>query len=198
MKKSLAMLLALMAMAASACAEDALLLPPAGAEQMDGGWTLPSGEAVELTLDELGAPVSLITVTAAEFDAAGEQSLEGAEEAVRLEYSDALVLASEILTDGSRAVSVLTENLSGTVTVAGDGIVSRELRFGEYISDGRLTMDGARAALLLLRPNAEIAEIEPDEDDGTLIYEGEARMDGAEYEFEMNAKTGKLMEWERD
>ena len=37
-----------------------------------------------------------------------------------------------------------------------------------------------------------------DEDDGMLLYEGDAWLDGQEYEFELDARTGRLLEWERD
>lgn len=200
MKKLLAGLLAALMLAVPALAEemDVLALLPAGAEAVDGGWALPSGEVVLLNVDESGEAVSLVTQTPVAVEAAGEQSREGAEQAVRAEYPGALVLASEALEDGSRVLSVLTPSWSGAVTAAGDGIVSRELSFGAFIDGNRLTMDGARAALSLLRPGAEIAELELDEDDGMLLYEGEAFVDGVEYEFEMNAKTGKLLEWERD
>lgn len=38
-------------------------------------------------------------------------------------------------------------------------------------------------------------EIELDEDDGKMVYEGEFYHNGKEYEFEMNAKTGAFLEW---
>ena len=37
-----------------------------------------------------------------------------------------------------------------------------------------------------------------DDDDGMLVYEGDAWLDGQEYEFELDAHTGRLLEWERD
>ena len=38
-------------------------------------------------------------------------------------------------------------------------------------------------------------EIELDEDDGYWKYEGEIHYNGKEYEFELNAENGKIMEW---
>lgn len=37
-----------------------------------------------------------------------------------------------------------------------------------------------------------------DRDDGRQIYEGEVRYGGYEYEFELDAKTGKVLSWEKD
>lgn len=194
MKKILAILLALLVMTACAGAEEAL---PAGAVPTEGGWLLPSGETVGLVLDESGAPLSLITVTAAA-SVPEETSRETAEAAVLAEYPGALVILAEAQEDGSRSASIITETLCGTVQAVGSRIVSRELRFGTFIAEGLLTADGARAALSMLRPEAAIAEIERDHDDGRILYEGEACIGGAEYEFELSASTGKLLEWERD
>ncbi|MGF6376112.1 putative membrane protein YkoI [Clostridiales Family XIII bacterium PM5-7] len=35
-------------------------------------------------------------------------------------------------------------------------------------------------------------------DDGRWIYEGEAYRNGYEYDFEVNAYTGRFIEWEKD
>ena len=37
-----------------------------------------------------------------------------------------------------------------------------------------------------------------DTDDGQQIYEGEIRYNGMEYEFELNAKTGDILEWSKE
>lgn len=46
--------------------------------------------------------------------------------------------------------------------------------------------------------NAYIKEIELDTEDGTKVYEGEMRDDTYEYEFEIDAYTGAVIEWERE
>lgn len=40
--------------------------------------------------------------------------------------------------------------------------------------------------------------IELDEDDGRLIYEGEVHYNNREFEFEMNASNGKILEWSEE
>ena len=157
-----------------------------------------TGETLLLTVDDAGNPLRLETEIPAQVAAEGEQSRDGAEAAALLEYPAGRVLSSELMEDGSRVLTLLADDLCGTVAVRGDAIVFRALDFGEYAQDGELTYAGAEAALLLLRPGAWIAELELDDNDGMLIYEGEAFFGGVEYEFELNARTGRLLEWERD
>lgn len=47
-------------------------------------------------------------------------------------------------------------------------------------------------------PNGEIIEFHLDKDDGIYQYEGEARLNGYEYEFEINASSGVIIGWEKD
>lgn len=61
-----------------------------------------------------------------------------------------------------------------------------------------ISMDEARTLVLKKVPGATITKIELDYDDGRKIYEGEAYKDGYEYEFEINASTGKFIKWEQD
>lgn len=44
----------------------------------------------------------------------------------------------------------------------------------------------------------DIYEMETDYDDGQFIYEGELLFDGYEYEFEIDGKTGEIIQWEID
>ena len=46
--------------------------------------------------------------------------------------------------------------------------------------------------------SAQNVRIELDEDDGWLIYEGELYYSHVEYEFELNAETGEILEWSED
>lgn len=203
MKRLIALVLTAMVWAAPALAEDFSAVAPAGAavEQMEAAvyrlTVEPTGEVLLLTVDEDGEPVSLVTEVEAA-SAGGEATREGAETTVRAEYPSGRVLASEVLEDGGRTLAVLADNLCGTVTVRGEAVVGRTLEFGAFAEAGFLTEAGARAALGLLRPGAELAELERDEDNGLLVYEGEAFLGGVEYEFELSAQTGRLLEWEAD
>lgn len=44
----------------------------------------------------------------------------------------------------------------------------------------------------------EDIRIKLERDDGRLIYEGDIRYDGMEYEFEINAENGKVISWESE
>lgn len=59
--------------------------------------------------------------------------------------------------------------------------------------------DRAAAIVLAKIPGAEFVEkIELERDDGRLYYEGEARKSGYEYEFEIDAYTGVIIDWDAD
>lgn len=64
---------------------------------------------------------------------------------------------------------------------------------GDYISVSK-----AKSVITGRYPGAKITEIEFDRDDGKYVYEGEAIYNGKEYDFKVNAVTGKLIKWERD
>lgn len=62
--------------------------------------------------------------------------------------------------------------------------------FGGFPADGGSGFQGGSAGC-----GAEYTIL--DRDDGRLVYEGEAELDGRFYDFEMTAE-GKIIEWERD
>ncbi|MGI6212866.1 MAG: PepSY domain-containing protein [Anaerovoracaceae bacterium] len=45
---------------------------------------------------------------------------------------------------------------------------------------------------------SDIHELEVDHDDGQFVYEGELRYDGYEYDFEIDGRTGEIIQWEID
>lgn len=120
-----------------------------------------------------------------------------AEELARQQWPDCRILFSRDEQDG-KLLGVAGENFCGSILVADGRIISRSLEIGVIFRDGRLTMDGALKVLSLHRPEAEFYALELDREDGMQIYEGEALLNGAEYEFELDVSSGKLLEWERD
>lgn len=71
---------------------------------------------------------------------------------------------------------------------------------GNTASAGQAALDeeGARALVLARIPGATIVEFERDIDDGRVYYEGEAFLDGWEYDFEIDATAGEFIKWEAD
>ena len=202
MKRILA--LWIIALLASCCAGAEPVLPegpvlPEEARQIGGeaigpirriDLEIPStGERMALFLDGDGEPLTLVTVAdgAPASEAAGDVTA-AAEEAC----PGALVLRSS-----GEQLAVASYCWFGTLEVRSGCVVRRELRGGRFVGeDGLLTLDGALAAMRLLRPEAVFQEIEYDADDRD--YEGEALVDGEPYEFEIDAASGRLLEWERD
>ena len=61
--------------------------------------------------------------------------------------------------------------------------------------------DSAQAALLLeaAYPGAMVLSVEQEpNDDGVMVLEGKAQYEGRAYEFEMEADTGRILEWKAD
>ncbi|HZK70825.1 MAG TPA: PepSY domain-containing protein, partial [Clostridia bacterium] len=59
-------------------------------------------------------------------------------------------------------------------------------------------IEKVKEILLLRVPGATIAEIDLEYDDGKVKYEGEMYLNNLEYEFEINAVTGAVLDWESD
>ena len=66
------------------------------------------------------------------------------------------------------------------------------------MNSGIISMEQAKQIALSKAPNAVIWEIKTDIDDGRLIYEGEMKEGYIEYEFEIDATTGMILEWDID
>ena len=64
-----------------------------------------------------------------------------------------------------------------------------------------ISIEQARSIALERIPGASetnVKYIEMDTDDGHVTYEGEIIYDGTEYEFEISAEDGTIIEWEID
>ena len=123
--------------------------------------------------------------------------------AVEAAYPGAeIVRKDEEIDDGNHEIEVfiVTDGLYGTLDLNAEtgAILERELYVGEYAADGMMTEEAARAQIATLKPGAEIVKIKLDEDDGRYFWEGDATLNGARYEFAINATTGDMVEWERD
>jgi len=63
---------------------------------------------------------------------------------------------------------------------------------------GFISVSQAKSAVTASHPGAKIAEIELDFEGGKYVYEGEAYLNGREYDFKVDAKTGSLIKWKLD
>ena len=66
------------------------------------------------------------------------------------------------------------------------------------VGSGDVTPDEAKELVLARLEGGSILYIQEDWDDGRLVYEGEATDAQYEYDFEIDATTGRFLEWERD
>jgi uncharacterized membrane protein YkoI len=61
-----------------------------------------------------------------------------------------------------------------------------------------MTEDQAKAAALARVPGATSIWTRLEHDDGHYVYEGQVIHGHSEYEFELDAVTGRFIEWEED
>lgn len=165
-------------------------------EAADGSLTYQAGGTLwTLTLDGAGNAVSL---RAEGETAGGLQTRAEAEAALLARDAAALVLRAEEGGNAARLYFIATSAGGWAEFDAAGGLSAVELAFGQFLSGGMLTFAGASQVLHILRPGAQLDGMDLDDDDGMLVYEGDAWLDGQEYEFELDAHTGRLLEWERD
>ena len=93
-------------------------------------------------------------------------------------------------------------NTSDGSIVSKDREVEHQFRQQETdaAETGTFTEADAIALVLSKVPGAteDLVHIHLDQDDGMKIYEGSLHYDGMEYDFEINAETGDIMEWEKE
>ena len=152
-----------------------------------------SGEVVMQSIEYRGMRKAS---SAAVDEAAARQAVtEAAPEAqihyVLLEQDDGAYEWNLFYTDGEDAVIASVQAESGEIR-------QYEIYYGAAAEI--LTADQAVEALTASRGTMEILELDLDldEDTGTLRYDGNARVDGRVYEFEMTAAHGDIVKWERD
>lgn len=65
-------------------------------------------------------------------------------------------------------------------------------------SKNKITKSEAKKIALAKVPGAKRIHIEKDRENGRTVYEGEVYYEGKEYEFEIDASTGKILKWKVD
>ena len=61
-----------------------------------------------------------------------------------------------------------------------------------------ITKEEAKKIALDKVPGAKNIQIEKDRENGKVVYEGEIHYNNMEYDFEIDAATGKILSWEED
>ena len=87
-----------------------------------------------------------------------------------------------------------------------DGVISKmqfEVKEGQNSQDknaAKLTEEEAKKIALKMVEGAEEEDIriEKDEDDGVSVYDGKIIYEDIKYEFEMDAVSGELLNWEQE
>lgn len=93
------------------------------------------------------------------------------------------------------------EDESGSGGGNGGGSGSGDSGTDKAPSEQKVSIEEARRIALERVPGAtkaSIKYIEMDIDDGHVTYEGEIVYEGTEYEFEISAEDGTILEWEVD
>lgn len=115
------------------------------------------------------------------------------------------LIISSILFSSSERLMRQCRNTNGKTTNCNVNSNSRMMPKKD-IKDTRrnknyIGIDRARAIALSRVKGANsshVRKLKLDYDDGRPVYEGEIRYKGWEYEFEIDAVTGRVLEWEKD
>ena len=102
----------------------------------------------------------------------------------------------------SYKVSFTSNGMTGVVTVHPESgaLLKRELTYAASAgsSSAALTMQQAQAAVLDRVSGGTLTYLVQSTEDGKLIYQGEVTDAQTRYEFEIDASTGRFLEWERE
>ncbi len=69
---------------------------------------------------------------------------------------------------------------------------------GNQGNEGEISKEEAKKIALAKVPGAEKIQIKRDIENGKPVYEGEIHYNNVEYDFEIDAVTGKILDWEED
>ena len=78
------------------------------------------------------------------------------------------------------------------------GAVASTKTFPEALVRGVLNGEDVARLVSERQEGAVIVELDLEWDDGMYQYSGEVTVNNQRYSFDMNALTGKILEWERD
>ena len=129
-----------------------------------------------------------------------EDSLEQAKAAAQARVPQAEIDHLQLDYDDRRLEWNVFYKMDGVLGVCEvDAKTYEVIRAKEYsvASADALTASQAIEALEKAKGSVSVTDLDLERDDGRLLYEGEAELDGRFYDFEMTVE-GKIIEWERD
>lgn len=100
--------------------------------------------------------------------------------------------------DGTTFATYKVHSETGAVLERDINYVAGSASTEAAVPAGAVTIDAARALVLSRIKNGVIVSIKADKDDGRVVFEGEARDDTYEYDFEILAATGAFLQWETE
>lgn len=218
MKKRIALLFALQLMLVSSALavtqEEAVSLAAdavgGGAEVVrterdDGVYQMDlRGDGARYEVDILGASGAVLQIETVYTDAGRanayvltDEEARAAAKAVAPEAEEGLVTAER--DDGACVYEVFYSTGSAVGEVSVNAQTGAIVRVETYpAAQGVLSIDEVVRLVSERQPGAEIVELEMEWDDGGYQLDGEALVGGARYSFELDAVSGRFMEWERD
>lgn len=138
----------------------------------------------------------------------GFLSIEKAVELAKKQVPDATVSDVDLEKDNGRYCYKIELQKDGTeYDITLDAKTGALLWSGSHTDDERPAAESgsayigeekAKQIVLAKLPNAKIIQCEFDTDDGRAVYEGEAIDGNYEYEFTIDARTGDILEWDKD
>lgn len=110
-----------------------------------------------------------------------------------LTYDDGMVQYKVKLKKGSKKYKLVYDSKTGKLLEYEWEIAETQSSSGQYIGTEK-----AKAIALEKVPNATIVKVEFEKDDGVAVYEVEMVKGIYEYEVKIDAKTGTILEFEKD
>lgn len=122
-------------------------------------------------------------------------------------HGDALYYEIEMVKDGVEYDLLLNGRTGEVISMQKDGLSNYLGRYnnntgnqggyqgGNQGGSGDIGLDRAKSIAQAKAPGAMLMNCERDFDDGRLVYEGELRNGAWEYDFTIDAATGKMLEW---
>ena len=113
---------------------------------------------------------------------------------LRLTSDDGFSVYKAVLKKGSRQYKLLYDANNGKLLEYEWKITAS----GTSSSSKKISMQKAQNIALKKVPGATVVKVELDKDDGISVYEVELKKDGYEYDIKIDAKSGKILEFDQD